>query len=416
MAIRTTVAAHLEKWITRFCLLLVLLMPLASCQVAEFTKVHGPNVSYVAVSTGTHHACGLTDSGEVYCWATADPRPELVTAPVRFKSVSTFADHACGLSQEGEAFCWGASDMGQLGTTAELASCRTSTAMAGEFCSTTPIAVETDILFETIEVGFAHSCGLDSNGHAHCWGLNSWGQLGATSDTVCALDLLPEGLPCSLTPVEVDGGLSFESLSTGQSHSCAVTEDGFGYCWGSGRSGRLGSGSIESSPVPVPIAGNLRFITVSAGGNHTCGVTENGTAYCWGANAAQQLGSQASDRDCGVHLSACVSTPRSVATDLRFDFVTASSSALRTATVVAGHTCGIATDGNVYCWGLNESGQLGAHNDLTSATPILLDEDLEFTKIDAGMANTCGVTTDASMFCWQYGTPLDWWREFESSG
>jgi len=401
---------HMPKLIV-FCVLLV-----GACNLPDFTEVQGPDVSYVAVATGDLHACGLTSGGEVYCWSSADRRPESVPTSLRFESLSTFAGHACALKSDGEAYCWGANDMGQLGTSSAMPACRTTYAGLNAFCSTTPVQVETDLTFEEVSVGAAHSCALDSDGNAYCWGLNSWGQLGHQSDTLCALDLLPEGLPCTLTPKLVEGGLRFTTLSAGQSHNCALTLDGTAYCWGAGSSGRLGDGLLESQDEPSPVAGGFRFSSISAGGNHTCAIVEGGEAYCWGANAGMQLGTTVEDFECGIRLTACVSTPHRVETDLRFNTISSSATVYRTGTqVIGGHTCGIATDGEVYCWGLNEDGQLGGHSDFTSSEPVSLKLSHRFLQIDAGTSNTCGVTFGRTMHCWHYGTPLTWWRVFEPS-
>jgi alpha-tubulin suppressor-like RCC1 family protein len=90
------------------------------------------------------------------------------------------------------------------------------------------------------------------------------------------------------------GGLSFASVSTGETHTCGVTAIGDAYCWGLGDD-RIGSDSINqrTTPVqtrPVAVSGGLKFESVSAGSGHTCGVTTSNTAYCWGAGNSGRLG------------------------------------------------------------------------------------------------------------------------------
>ncbi len=64
------------------------------------------------------------------------------------------------------------------------------------------------------------------------------------------------------------------------------------------------------------------------------------------------------------------------------------------------HTCGVATDGQAYCWGRNRSGELG-NNVVTNATePVLVSGGLTFASIDAGFEHTCGVTTGGDGYCW----------------
>ena len=132
--------------------------------------------------------------------------------------------------------------------------------------------------------------------------------------------------------------------------------------------------------VPAKV---LRFVIVTAGADHACALTEKGEVYCWGSNQFGQLGNGAAD-------SANHATPQRVRSDLPFD------------TVVAGfrHTCGIARDGSTYCWGANESGQLGDGTLKSKSLPVRVKSDIRFQSIGPGGTHTCGVSADATGYCW----------------
>lgn len=68
------------------------------------------------------------------------------------------------------------------------------------------------------------------------------------------------------------------------------------------------------------------------------------------------------------------------------------------------HTCGVATDNRVYCWGLNDNGQLGIGNKLNRSRPTPVDKPLTFLQVDGGSYHTCGVTTDNLAYCWGLGS------------
>ncbi len=65
------------------------------------------------------------------------------------------------------------------------------------------------------------------------------------------------------------------------------------------------------------------------------------------------------------------------------------------------YSCAVATGGVPYCWGDNETGQLG-HQDLpNSATPVSLPTPLEpLTHFTAGLNRVCGQTVQGQTYCW----------------
>ncbi len=73
------------------------------------------------------------------------------------------------------------------------------------------------------------------------------------------------------------------------------------------------------------------------------------------------------------------------------------------ALVAAGghHTCGVLGDGSVWCWGANDSGQLGNGDQANSASPVrVIALDVAAVDIAAGRSHTCAVLEDGSVWCW----------------
>ncbi|MBI4542544.1 MAG: chromosome condensation regulator RCC1 [Gemmatimonadetes bacterium] len=184
-------------------------------------------LSFTEVTAGQLHTCGVTQGGEAYCWGTNDYSgvgvlgtgttggfstvPVAVAGGLRFATVSAGQQHTCGVTLSGEAYCWGDNGTrGQLGDgttidrgvpTAVLGGLTFSAVSAGEahtcgvttsgqaYCwgsrllgdgtdtgSSVPVAVVGDLHFATVGAGGAHTCGLTTDGLGYCWG--SGGLLG----------------------------------------------------------------------------------------------------------------------------------------------------------------------------------------------------------------------------------------------
>ena len=201
--------------------------------------------------------------------------------------------------------------------------------------------------------------------------------------------------PTAVDPTVVSLPSAASAVTAGFYHSCALVPGSAVFCWGrndSGESGPFGgtagcprgpSTAAPAQPCVVThqaVAQSGAFRSIGAGDNFTCGLTAAGTASCWGDNGFGQLGSAplpsarcyANRFDAtGPQESAphsCSDTPVQVAIPSPRTFVSLA--------VGEYHVCGIAsTDGALYCWGLNDSGQLGdAGTEGSSPQPVRVAE------------------------------------------
>ncbi len=215
-----------------------------------------------ALAAGTRHTCAIAleadDVGPLRCWGHAafgqvgpPPEPSDVS-PIPYpvlpavRAVATGPHHTCVIDEARAVRCFGRNARGELGlgdttdrtepTIVSLESDAFAIFAGGE----SGIDFGGDL--DAVAPGAAHTCALDVEGHAYCWGDNSAGQLG-----------IPAGPP-ELEPVPVHPGLRFASLGLGGRFTCGATLDERVLCWGAndlGQLGRDGEGSHEPSEVPI---------------------------------------------------------------------------------------------------------------------------------------------------------------------
>ena len=248
------------------------------------------------------------------------------------------------------------------------------------------------ILGKQSSASFYHSCAIALNGRAYCWGSGNSGKLGNGSTA-------SSRIPVAVNTSGVLAGKTIKQISAGENHTCAIASDNRAYCWGSNKNGQLGNGSTADSRVPVAVntSGVLVGKTikeVTTGGFHTCALDTSSKMYCWGLNSSGRLG--------GGLTSILSNVP--VAVNM--------SGALAGKTIkqiLAGgdHGCVVASDDKMYCWGLNNNGELGNNSSVNSSVPVAVNADgvlagKTIGQMSAGFSSTCAVDSEYNMYCWGY--------------
>jgi len=280
-----------------------------------------------------------------------------IPAPIASRvTVAAGGLHSCMLNAEGRAYCWGGNDRGQLGA-------------GGANSVATPLAVAGDVRFVAIAAGLSHSCAVARGGAAWCWGENERGQLGDRSTMA------------HQAPMRVADARMFSTVDVGAAHSCALDSQGEALCWGSNSHGQLGTETMTLElSTPALVAGDHRYSSLSLGWNFTCAL-DGGRAFCWGENANGQLG------DGSI-------------TDRRAPVPVAGGLTFRSISAGATHACGITPRGEAYCWGNNYGGQLGDGTRSSRELPTAVRTSLRFVAIATGALHTCALTSDGEAFCW----------------
>ncbi|MGB1624495.1 MAG: RCC1 domain-containing protein, partial [Candidatus Poseidoniaceae archaeon] len=183
--------------------------------------------------------------------------------------------------------CWGSDDYGQLGDGGS----NTDTNAP----SSTAIDLGTGRTAVAMHAGWHFTCAILDNGDVKCWGRDDQGQLGdggSNTDT---------NVPSS-TAIDLGTGRTAVALTTGQTHACAILDNGDLKCWGDDWKGQLGDGGSNTdtsapSSTAIDLGTGRTAVAIAAGSWHTCAILDNGDLKCWGADGDGQLGDGGSNTD-----------------------------------------------------------------------------------------------------------------------
>ncbi|MEV5575446.1 Ig-like domain repeat protein [Spirillospora sp. NPDC052269] len=326
-------------------------------------------VTFTQVAGGALHTLGRASDGRVFAWGdntygqlgdgttTASPTPVETRLPagVTIKQVAAANYYSLAVATDGRVFAWGNNFYGQLGD-------------GTTFNRDTPVEVHlpAGVTIEQVACNSYFSFALSTDGHVYAWGWNAAGMLGdgTTTDRHTPVrTLIPEGV-------------TITQIAAGESHGLGRASDGRVYAWGANYKGEIGDGGdptqFHLTPVTVALPQGVSITNVAAGLRFSLGVASDGRVFGWGSNVFGQVGDGGTtDRY----------TP--VQTD-----IPAGVTIIRVA-AGADHGLGLASDGRVYSWGGNHSGQLGdgtRTNRLTPAEVALPGDVVKVTAIGTGVS------------------------------
>jgi alpha-tubulin suppressor-like RCC1 family protein len=340
-------------------------------------------VTCVVVGSGTVRCFGLGEHGGIgladHEIDIGDDEPASAAPLLAFdqpvKDVAVGELTTCVLFQTGDVRCWGYGFDGQLGTG--------TTEISNDWGTTKNVRLGGKAV--AITGTGRHTCALLDDGALRCWGANASGELGyGGTDARATPDV--EG------DVELPG--SVIDVSAVNDATCAVTEDGSLYCWGSFRftldGHPLTVGATASEGGRIDVGASVKQVATAA--DHVCVLTTAGNVRCFGENFMGQLGYKIFNEPIGDDESIASAGDVDVGGEVK--------------QVVAGsaYTCALLTTGAVRCWGrcgayaYGNCEPIGDNETPAEAGDALLGGSA--LHLSAASTHTCALMTDDSVRCW----------------
>ena len=307
--------------------------------------------SFAIKTTGTLWSWGLGTTGQLGHSVVFGPPPTNLSSPVQvgtetdWATVDNSASHTVAIKTGKSLWVWGSNVTGRLGLNVTVPS---------SFSSPMQLGVATD--WESVSVGYTSTMAIRTGGTLWGWGLNTGGQLGLGNAVARS------------SPVQVGTGTDWASVSLGSTHTLAIKTTGTLWGWGSNTNGRLGQGNTTARSSPVQVGTDTNWSKVSAGGTHTLAIKTTGTLWAWGTNSYHNSGLNDAFRS--FHRS----SPVQVGTGTDWASVTTGNN----------HTIAVKTDGTLFVWGDNRTGQLGIPFRTDTSSPVQIGSNTNWSKVNSG--------------------------------
>jgi alpha-tubulin suppressor-like RCC1 family protein len=225
---------------------------------------------------------------------------------------------------------------------------------------------------QKISGGVYHSLSICSDGTVMGWGYNAYGELGnGINGTV------------EHHPIAASGLTGMTAIGGGANFTVALKNDNTAWTWGSNAEGELGNGSMANfSNVPVQVISLTGVTSIARGIQHAIALLSNGTVWDWGYNGFGQLGNGT--------INSMSNVPVQV-------------SGLTGITAIAGgayHSLALKSDGTVWAWGYNGSGELGNGNNTNTLVPVQVSGLTGVIAIACGNSFSIAIRNDSTVWTW----------------
>jgi alpha-tubulin suppressor-like RCC1 family protein len=230
----------------------------------------------------------------------------------------------------------------------------------------------------TVAGGGTNSSGIKTDGTLWLWGSDSHGQLGDNSTVNRSSPVTTSG-----------GGTNWKLVSAGYWSTAAIKTDGTLWTWGYNENGQLGNNSTVNRSSPGTVSGGgTNWKTIAFGKlNFFIAIKTDGTLWSCGYNYYGQLGNNSTVNR---------SSPGTVSGGgTNWTKISCSDAA----------SCAIKSDGTLWTWGSNYGSVLGNNSSVSRSSPgTVSGGGTTWKEVSIAYRSGVAIKTDGTLWTWGYNT------------
>jgi len=305
-----------------------------------------------------------------------------VRASGRIAASSDFEDPSyLAIGRDGTLWAWGCNHSGQLG----LGDC---------VDRETPERIGEDGDWRDVACGDRYSMALKRDGTLWAWGRRTrpgtqahlFAEKGLVVDCLSLGDCMGR-----LRPHRVGSDSDWQHVACGDGHTLALKRNGHLWGWGSNLHGQVGLGHPWKCDKPERI-GELvsAWGTVACGSQHSVALARDGSLWCWGDKDIDRRFVDKARTGVGLELDSLPLRPQQVGTQRDWRAVACGFE----------HSLALKSDGSLWAWGSNTSGQLGLGDSDERLQPERVGADRDWEMVSCGGLHSLAIKRDSSLWGW----------------
>lgn len=315
----------------------------------------GALTTWLSVVSNTNSGLGLQSNNSIWSWGdnaqgqlglndtTYRLSPVQVGALTSWAKISKGDSTGAAIKTDGTLWVWGLNNIGQLGQNNTVS-------------RSSPVQIGTDTNWSAVAPASSFATALKTDGTILAWGTNYSGQLGQNNRVYRS------------SPVQIGADTNWAKISSGPDCSAAIKTTGTLWLWGGNNYGQLGLNDRVARSSPVQVGALTDWTSINVQRYFAIALRSNGTIWVWGQNNFGQLGqNNLINRSSPTQVGA---------------LTTWSSICIGNGTDV--NSAAIKTDGTLWVWGNNSSGQLGQNNRTYRSSPVQVGALTTWASISAG--------------------------------